>query len=116
MVERIKESVSQIATKPVQIKEEQPIEVKQEAVKKLPEQSVPLKEEELQKFAEQVNEFLQPTMTHVEFKLHDDLKEYYVEVIDNESKEVIREIPSKKMMDMYAAMNEFLGLLFDQKV
>lgn len=117
MVDRIGESASQIVIKPsVQIKEEQSIEETRPAVKEQEEQSVPLKEEELEKFAERVNEFLQPTMTHVQFKFHEDLEEYYVEVIDNESEEVIREIPSKKMMDMYAAMNEFLGLLFDRKV
>lgn len=79
------------------------------------ERSIPLKEEEMQKFADQVNTFLQPTQTHVQFEYHDKLQEYYAVIVDNNSDEIIKEIPSKKILDMYAAMTEFMGLFVDRK-
>ncbi|OKL36316.1 hypothetical protein BLL40_10480 [Domibacillus mangrovi] len=117
MVERVGESVSQtvmnVSLGKEGIKLDLPV---QQVTEKVAEQTVPLKEEELAKFAEQVNTFLQPTRTHVQFEYHDDLKEYYVVVVDDDSREVVREIPPKKMLDMYAAMTEFIGLLVDKKV
>ena len=50
------------------------------------------------------------------FKLHDKLNEYYVTIVDMKTDEVVREIPSKKLLDIHAAMREFVGLLVDRKV
>jgi flagellar protein FlaG len=63
-----------------------------------------------------VNEFLGASSTHLKFEFHEKLKEYYVTVVSNENNEVIREIPAKKMLDIYAAMTEFLGLMVDKKI
>jgi flagellar protein FlaG len=116
MVERVGESVSQTVMKVNQAKEgPKSDEPMQQAAEKIVEQSVPLKEEELAKFAEQVNTFLQPTQTHVQFEYHEDLQEYYAVIVDNNSEEIIKEIPSKKILDMYAAMTEFMGLFVDKK-
>ncbi|MFP3361912.1 flagellar protein FlaG, partial [Planococcus sp. SIMBA_143] len=49
------------------------------------------------------------------FELHDKLEKYYVTVVDSETKEVIKEIPPKKFLDMYAQMAEFMGILIDEK-
>ena len=53
---------------------------------------------------------------HIQFKLHEDLNEYYVTVVNPETNEVIKEIPPKKMLDMYVAMVEFMGSLVDEKI
>src|SRR5699024_4388608 len=63
-----------------------------------------------------LNEFLAPLWTHLQFVLHEDLDKYYVIVSDLETDEVIREIPQEKMLDMYAAMAEYMGLLIDEKI
>lgn len=63
-----------------------------------------------------LNEFLSPKETNLSFKLHDKLDRYYVEVIDKETKEVIREIPAKELLDMHAKMLEFLGVFIDKKL
>ncbi|MGM7683379.1 flagellar protein FlaG [Cytobacillus sp. Hm23] len=63
-----------------------------------------------------INEFLEPTYTSLKFELHEQLKEYFVVVVDKDTKEVIREIPPKKLLDMYAAMTEFVGLVVDKKI
>lgn len=114
MVDRIGESVVQAAIKPV-VQTAEPIEVKVEAAPEPAEQSIPVKGEELQKFADQVNTILQPTQTHIQFEYHEELQEYYAVVVDNHSEEILKEIPSKKILDMYAAMTEFMGLFVDKK-
>src|SRR5699024_4858457 len=63
-----------------------------------------------------LNEFMEPLRTNLKFELHEELDEYYVKVINLKTDEVIREIPPKKMLDMYAAMAEFMGLLVDEKI
>jgi flagellar protein FlaG len=76
----------------------------------------PLSKEKLEEVVNGLNEFLQPSHTSVKFALHDELNEYYVQVIDEKTNEVIREIPPKKLLDVYAAMMEFVGLLVDRKI
>ncbi len=79
------------------------------------------KEKELtKKEAEHVvngmNEFLKPKFTSLKFKLHEDLDRYYIEVVDQDTEKVVREIPSKELLDMYAKMTEFLGIFIDKKL
>ncbi len=62
------------------------------------------------------NEFIRPLNTHLKFVLHEELNEYYVQVVDNDNNEVLREIPPKKLLDLYAAMAEYLGLLVDRRI
>ncbi|MDQ0218401.1 flagellar protein FlaG [Peribacillus cavernae] len=74
------------------------------------------KKEKLDKIVESMNEFLQPSNTSLKFELHEKLNEYYVTIVDDVTHEVIKEIPSKKMLDMYAAMTDFVGLMVDKKI
>ncbi|NEW08839.1 flagellar protein FlaG [Paenibacillus sp. SYP-B3998] len=79
---------------------------------------IPIKEigrQELERSIEGLNKFMQVSNTHLSFVLHDELKEYYVQVIDDQTKEVIREVPSKKMLDVVAAMKNMIGILIDEK-
>lgn len=71
--------------------------------------------EKAKKMTESLNKFLESSSTELRFKFHDELKEYYVTVV-NSKDEVIREIPSKKLMDIFAAMQDFLGILVDRKI
>lgn len=72
--------------------------------------------DEVEKIVKGLNEFLQPAHTSIRFVLHDKLNEYYVKVINDRTQEVIKEIPPKKLLDIYAAMTEFLGLVVDKKI
>jgi flagellar protein FlaG len=75
-----------------------------------------LSKEELEKVVKGMNEFLLPSNTSLKFEMHEELKEYYVKIIDSQTQEVVKEIPSKKILDMYAAMTKFVGLLVDKKI
>lgn len=63
-----------------------------------------------------MNTFLESANTQLRFKFHEKLNEYYVTIVDSTTDEVIREIPSKKLLDIHAAMREFVGLLVDRKI
>lgn len=72
--------------------------------------------EKAKKMTDSMNKFLETTNTELRFKYHDELKTYYVTLINSKTEEVVREIPSKKLMDMYAAMRDFVGLFVDKKI
>jgi flagellar protein FlaG len=75
-----------------------------------------LTKEQMEKTVESLNGFVSPTQTSLRFTLHEKLNEYYVQVVDSNTKEVVREIPSKKMMDFYASMKENIGIFIDKKI
>ena len=72
--------------------------------------------EKAKQMTDSMNKFLESVNTQLRFKLHDELNEYYVAIVDSTTDEVVREIPSKKLMDIHAAMKEFVGLLIDRKI
>jgi flagellar protein FlaG len=79
-------------------------------------QQEPVTKEKLQGVVHGMNELLSSSNTHLKFEFHDELKEYYITIIDDQSKEVVREIPAKRLLDMHAAMTEFVGLMVDKKI
>jgi flagellar protein FlaG len=98
-------------------RQEQPqrnLEEKQYQSQQQPEQKV--SKDFLEKTVQGLNEFLLPSTTSLKFQLHDQSEEYYVQVIDDKTKEVIRQIPSKEFLDMYASMKDILGLVVDNKI
>lgn len=70
---------------------------------------------DMERQVESLNKFMQSSTTHLKFTLHEQLNEYYVQVVSDIDNTVVREIPSKKMMDMVAKMHEMIGLLVDEK-
>ena len=71
---------------------------------------------EVIKAVDHFNDIAEPLKTDIEFRFHEQLNEYYVVVIDKSTDEVVKEIPSKKVLDMYAAMTEFMGIFQDRKL
>lgn len=71
---------------------------------------------DVESLVSKMNDFFEPHHTNLKFQFHDELKEYYVTVVDPVTNEVIKEIPPKKFLDMYASMAEFMGLLIDEKI
>ncbi|MCP3031425.1 flagellar protein FlaG [Halobacillus sp. A1] len=63
-----------------------------------------------------MNELLDYEPTSLRFEMHDKLDEYYVTIVDMKTREVVKEIPPKKMLDYYGAMAEFLGFIVDDKI
>lgn len=80
------------------------------------EEHVPLPAEKAKKMTESINRFMETTNTNLRFQYHEKLKEYYVTIVDSKTNELIKEIPSKKLMDIYSAMRDFLGIMVDHKI
>ncbi|CRK80925.1 flagellar protein FlaG [Neobacillus massiliamazoniensis] len=72
--------------------------------------------EKTEKVIQSMNDFLKASNTQLVFKFHNELKEYYVAIVDESTNQVVKEIPPKKLLDIYAAMKEYLGVLVDKKV
>ena len=60
---------------------------------------------------------LQETLKNhnIEISYNEDVNRYSIKVLDADSKEVIKEIPSEKTLEMFARMLEIEGLLVDEK-
>jgi flagellar protein FlaG len=71
---------------------------------------------QIKEITESLNKFIEPTKTSLKFEFHEKLEEYYISIINQDTKEVIKEIPPKKMLDMYAAMAEFMGIIVDKRI
>ncbi|GAA4718767.1 flagellar protein FlaG [Brevibacillus fulvus] len=71
--------------------------------------------EQVDKEIENLNKWLEIKKTHLKFIKHEKLDKYYVQVINDGTGEVIREVPSKKIMDMVASFYENIGLIVDEK-
>lgn len=74
--------------------------------------------EDLPRVVDLANKFTRDLLDtrKIEFKLHPDSGRTMVVVSDPVTGNVIREIPSKEFLDVVAAMDKFIGLLFDHKV
>ncbi|ENH98417.1 flagellar protein FlaG [Gracilibacillus halophilus YIM-C55.5] len=72
--------------------------------------------DQAQELVDGLNSFLEPTFTNIQYEYHEKLDDYYVQVINQETDEVIKEIPPKKLLDVYAAMAEMMGFIVDEKI
>ncbi|UII55609.1 flagellar protein FlaG [Cytobacillus spongiae] len=63
-----------------------------------------------------MNKMFELNMTSLKFNLHEDTDRYYVEVRNQDTQEVIKEIPSKEFLDLMARIAEFSGFLVDKRV
>jgi flagellar protein FlaG len=88
----------------------------QEKVQQKADNEQQLPADKAKQVTDSMNTFLESANTQLRFKFHEKLNEYYVTIVDSKTDEVIREIPSKKLMDIHAAMREFVGLLVDRKI
>jgi len=72
--------------------------------------------ENLKQALESVNEIFEINNKNLSFVYHEGLKEYYVKLINSETEEVIKEIPSKKLLDAFYEMQKLVGLIVDEKI
>ncbi len=71
--------------------------------------------QELKEAIDQANKSFKPMNRRFEYSIHDALPRVSVKVIDSLSDEVIREIPSEKLLDMVANMLEVAGIMIDDR-
>ena len=64
---------------------------------------------------DKVNAKIVPSKTRCEFSYHEDTKRVSIKVIDQNTEEVIREIPSEEALELIQRMWEMAGILVDEK-
>ncbi len=76
----------------------------------------PARSDEVRKAANQVNEALKGTASSdLQFSVEGENKDVVVRVVDSQTKELIRQIPSEQMVAISKAMDNLSGLLVQQK-
>lgn len=69
--------------------------------------------EQLKKAVEEINR--KANSSEAVFGVHEDTNRITIKIIDKESKEVIKEFPPEKTLDMIAKVWEMAGLMVDEK-
>ncbi|MCB2294284.1 flagellar protein FlaG [Clostridium algoriphilum] len=70
---------------------------------------------EIKNAVSKINKILEGEGTHLLYEKHDVLNQMIIRVVDNNTNEVIEEIPSKKILDMVAKMCKMAGILVNKK-
>ncbi len=65
--------------------------------------------------SEQINKFIQQFNRNLQFTVDEDTGINVVQVIDSETEEVIRQMPSEEMLAIARALDKFQGLLLRDK-
>jgi flagellar protein FlaG len=63
----------------------------------------------------EANKILKPTNKSFQYSVHDETHEIMIQVKDNDTGEVIKEIPSEESLDRVAKMRELAGIVIDEK-
>lgn len=70
--------------------------------------------DKIEALIEEVNEDLKPVNKEISYALHDKVNRYIITIKDKDSGEVIKEVPAKEQVDIFAKILESSGLLFDE--
>ncbi|OUZ40995.1 hypothetical protein CBM15_02490 [Solibacillus kalamii] len=76
----------------------------------------PVVKEKLEQAIDSINEFFTINNSELKFVLHEGLGKYFAQLVNAETEEVIREIPSKKMLDVFYEMQKLVGMIVDKKI
>lgn len=72
-------------------------------------------EKDINKAVDKLNKFLEDEKYYAQYEVHEKLKDVMIKIVNADTKEVVLEIPPKKILDMVAKMCEMVGVLVDKK-
>ena len=71
--------------------------------------------EPIRQAARQINDFLKSAKADVEFSVDSESNHVVVRVVDSQTRQVIRQIPSEDMIALSKSMEQMTGMLIRQK-
>lgn len=71
--------------------------------------------EEFQKVLDAANRVIFGDETRFKFKVHEQTGTIMIKIIDNQTNEVLREIPPEKILNVIAGIRELAGIIVDKK-
>ena len=81
-----------------------------------PEMVIEISTDQMKQAVDSINEFFEINNSELKFVFHEGLKEYFVQLVNSETEEVVREIPSEKLLDVYYEMQKLVGMIIDEKI
>ena len=72
--------------------------------------------DKLEEAVNSINEFLNTQHKESKFVFHEGLDKYYVQLVDSETDEVIKEIPPEKLLNAFYEMQKLAGMIVDEKI
>jgi flagellar protein FlaG len=72
-------------------------------------------EQAVRESVEELNDFIRPYVTSLQFSIDKDLDRIVVKIMDGETKEVIKQIPSEDVLTLTKALGKIAGLLVKQE-
>jgi flagellar protein FlaG len=76
--------------------------------------AVPASREDVSAAVKKINESLPTSAQSLQFSIDEDSKDIVVKVIDQNTKEVVRQIPSEEALDIAKSLDKMRGLLIRQ--
>jgi flagellar protein FlaG len=73
------------------------------------EQTAVQQEEAVRESVDKLNEFISPYVTSLKFSVDKDTGKFVVKILDTETKEVIKQFPSEKILALAKALAEAMG-------
>lgn len=71
--------------------------------------------DEVKKAADKLNKLFEDKSTYVEYEVYGKSKSITIKILDHKTKEVVKEIPPKKLIDMVDKLCELAGVFLDKK-
>src|SRR6056297_1167528 len=72
--------------------------------------------DDLEEKIDDMNDIMETLDEKLSFELHDKTETIMTRIIDIKTKEVIKEMPPKEMLDLAARIHEMVGLIIDEEV
>lgn len=72
-------------------------------------------EEQVKNVVEKMNKLMSEDATHVEYELHKGILDAVVKIIDNNTNEVIKQIPAQHVVDAMENLYNSIGMILDKK-
>lgn len=73
------------------------------------------KEDDVKKAVEELNKIIVKNGTYAEYEVHKAFGDIMIRIRDSKTKEVIQELPPKKILDMIENLCKLAGVLVDKK-
>ncbi|MFJ7699410.1 flagellar protein FlaG [Lysinibacillus fusiformis] len=70
--------------------------------------------DKLQEAVDSINEFLQIQHKSSKFVYHEGLNKYYVQLVNPETEEVIKEIPPEQILNAFYELKKLAGMIVDE--
>lgn len=72
-------------------------------------------EKNVKEAVDKLNKLFEGTQTHVEYETVGKAKHLAIKIVDSKTKETIKEIPPKKIIEMIDKLCEMAGIMVDEK-